>query len=460
VIPHRPPGRAALTGLATLATCVVLTVVAAPAAGAHGVGTRSDLPLPFALFAWGAAAAVVASFLILGVLWKDARLPRLAAGRPLPAWTARGVAVAAPAVAALATALAVAVVVAGFGGSDNPAVNLATITVFIVFWVGFQVLQVLAGDVWGGISPIAWAGRLAPDRTEAQPGASPTHWPAVAVLAGFLWLELGFHLGPEPRTVAIFAVIYFGLLAAGAWRYGRAWLTESEGFGVLFRLLAAISPLARGGDGTLRLRPPLSGLATVTTRPGTLALVLVVLGGTTFDGLSGSQLWSDAVGRQTGWTATVVNTIGMAFVIALVTTVYLLAARATAGVVGEATQETAEAFAPSLVPIVFGYAIAHYFSLLVLDGQRFLALLSDPFNMGWDLFGTATWTPNLALVTPDTIAWVQAAAIVVGHVAGVIAAHDRALERYPVQVAVRSQYPMLVAMVAYSVTGLWLLQAA
>ena len=450
---------------AAVAVAAALVVASPTPAGAHGVGSRSDLPLPFTLFAWGAAAAVVASFLILGVLWKTDRLVRLATGRQAPNWLDRLVTIAVVPAAVAGAALAVAVVLAGFIGSDNPATNLATIAVFIVFWIGLQILSVLFGDLWQAFSPARWIGagigRLRPEPT-IEPGddaTQPSHWPAVAVLGGFGWLELGFHRGSEPLSVSVFVVIYLGLLAAGTWMYGRAWLRASEGFGVLFGLLASIAPLHRDG-GRLRLRAPVAGLATVQPRPGTMALVLVVLGGTTFDGLSGSRLWSDNVTQRSGWGSTAVNTIGMIFVIAVVTAIYMVAARATASIVGEHPDDTADAFAHSLVPIVFGYAIAHYFSLLVLDGQRFLALLSDPFNLGWDLFGTAAWSPNLALVSPATIAWVQAGAIVIGHVSGVVAAHDRALERYDHAVAVRSQYPMLVAMVIYSVAGLWLLQAA
>lgn len=445
------------------ALTVALVAANAPRAGAHGVGSRSDLPLPFTLFAWGAAAAVVASFLILGVLWKTARLPRLAAGVATPVWLDRVVSFATVPAAVAGAVFAFSVVIAGFFGVDNPATNLSTITVFIVFWVGFQVLSVLFGDLWRAFSPLELMGagieRLRPSDAD-EAGDDDTHWPAVAVLAGFLWLELGFHLGSEPLAVALFTVIHLALVGAGTWLYGRSWLRASEGFGVLFGLLATIAPLYRDDAGRLRWRSPLSGLALVRARPGTLALVLVVLGATTFDGLSSSRLWTDNVGRRTGWEATVVNTIGMVFVVAVVSAVYMVAARATARIVAEHPDDTADAFAHSLVPIVFGYAVAHYFSLLVLDGQRFLALLSDPFNQGWNLFGTSNWTPNLALVSPATIAWVQAVAIVVGHVAGVVAAHDRALERYDRSVAVRSQYPMLVAMVLYSVTGLWLLQAA
>jgi len=115
-------------------------------------------------------------------------------------------------------------------------------------------------------------------------------------------------------------------------------------------------------------------------------------------------------------------------------------------------------FVSSLVPIALAYSVAHYFSLLVLQGQQARRLASDPFGYGWDLLGTADWQPRLDLLTPNTIWYVQVGVLVVGHVLGLMLAHDRAvtLFRSP-GVALRSQYPMLVLMVGYTVSGLWLL---
>ncbi|MGH3932364.1 MAG: hypothetical protein ACRDTF_20590, partial [Pseudonocardiaceae bacterium] len=50
---------------------------------AHGVGTRSDLPLPIWLAALGAGMALTISFVVLAVLWRGPRLQR-DAGAALP----------------------------------------------------------------------------------------------------------------------------------------------------------------------------------------------------------------------------------------------------------------------------------------------------------------------------------------------------------------------------------------
>lgn len=103
------------------------------------------------------------------------------------------------------------------------------------------------------------------------------------------------------------------------------------------------------------------------------------------------------------------------------------------------------------IPIAFAYAVAHYFALLVFEGQTAVVLASDPLGRGWDLFGTAGWTVNLTFLTGGQVAYIQAAAIVVGHVAAVVFAHDRASARLDPAPAARSQYPLMAAMVAYTV---------
>lgn len=85
-------------------------------------------------------------------------------------------------------------------------------------------------------------------------------------------------------------------------------------------------------------------------------------------------------------------------------------------------------------------------------------LVSDPFGRGWDLFGTANVQPALTTLAPNTLWYMQVAALIVGHVAGLAVAHDRALVIFrKTSDALRSQYPMLAMMVVYTVGGLYLL---
>ena len=435
---------------------------------AHGVGSRADLPVPAWLFAYAAAFALLISFVALRILWPRPRLAAAASGRPAPRWlgsAARAIGLIAQVIVLV---LFLVTLASAWFGIDSTADNLAPTALYVVFWVGVQVVSAVLGDVWRRVNPlhtIAAAGDRVAGRdpgTDTSTGFFATHWPAVIGLLGFLWLELAYHEPGSPRAVGAFLTAYTVAVLAGAARFGARWVRVGDGFAVLFSLLAALAPVHRDDEGRIRLRWPGAGLATVEPRPGTLGVVLVLLGGTAFDGFTRTELWDQQVGTRRGWELTVANTIGLALVIATVSILFLVASRLTAILAGDDDGTTRQAWrwVPSLVPIVLAYAIAHYFSLLVFEGQAFVALLSDPLGERWDLFGTASDLIDYTVVSPNQIAYVQVGAIVIGHVAGVVAAHDRAVELYPERIAVRSQYPLLAVMVAYTVGGLLLLLSA
>jgi hypothetical protein len=421
---------------------------------AHGIGGRTDLPLSVWMFGYGAAAALVVSFAALAVFWPQARLE----GPPPAALTdlddddrrAGGNRV----LRVVGLLLLLVVFGAAAFGDELVSQNLAPVAIYVLFWVGLTVIAALVADLWNrGLDPYLLLGdAVAP----AEPRAYTLgHWPAAAGLLAFVWLELVYPDRAEPRVLAVLLVVYTAVVLAGAVRWGRPWLRHGETFAAWFGLLGAMAPV--GPDG---LRPPLVGLARFVPRPGTLALVLVALGSTAFDGLTRSSFWSGVIDGRSADEAVPHATVGLLLSIVVVALLYLGAMRIASAMTGRPTLTLADDFVHSLVPIALAYAVAHYFSLLVLEGQAALALVSDPFGQGWDLFGTADWSIDYTLVSPNAIAYVQVGAIVAGHVAGVVLAHDRALARLPKAVATRSQYPLLAVMVAYTVGGLGLLLGA
>ena len=461
----RPPAWRRFGAVAVLAPAVVWAW-AGPAA-AHGVGGRTDLPVPAWQLAWAASFAVAASFVALGMFWETPKFRSAAAGRVLPGPLQRACRVQSLVVGTIGLLALVVLLYAGLAGNTNPSVNIAPVAIYIVFWVGLQVVSVLVGDVWSHMNPFRsladgsarlWARLRSQPVTDADRGAGNQWW-AVAAIFGFVWLELAFHDNAEPRVLGVYLAAYTAALLVGAAVFGRGWLRDAEGFGVLFTKLSAMAPLHRDG-GALRLRAPLAGLAVLPMRRGSVAFILVVLGSTTFDGFTRSSIWLDVAAERTGWGLTAVNTVGLVFIIFAVAVLYRAAIAAMAAVTGDTERELSEVFAPSLLPIAAAYTVAHYFSYLLLEGQQIIALVSDPFGRGRDFFGTATYLVDFTLISTDTIAWVQTAAIAVGHVLAVAVAHDRAVERWPRRLAVRSQYPMLGVMICYTVIGLLLLLGA
>lgn len=429
---------------------------------AHGLGGRTDLPLPLWLVLDGGAAVVMISFAALAFLW---RRPRWAEGdpgvplRPLPRPVARGLGIA---VRTLGVGAFILLVATALFGERDPAENFAPTFVYLTFWVGVTFFCGLIGNIWRGLNPFDTLGRLT-DRHAGnpRPRREPPnwgYWPAAAGLFGYLWLELVYPDRTEPGVLAAAVIVYTTAVIVATALWGRGWLRQGEGFTALFTVLGYGGLVGRSEEGRLRLRAPFSGLATLMPERGLPALVLVVLGSTSFDGLTRTRLWAYLSNNYSGFANTLLGTIGLVWAIGVVAVIYIAATRSMAKVVpGEwDPSELAQVFAPSLVPIALAYSVAHYFSLFVLEGQGMLALLSDPFGFGWDLFGTANRVVNFTLLSSTTIAYIQAGAIVVGHVAGVVVAHDRALALFGPG-ATRSQYPLLGAMVTYTAGGLFLL---
>lgn len=420
---------------------------------AHGVGGRSDLPVPEWQAAWGAALVMVLSFAALGLLWRRPRLGSLAMGRRLNGAAETLLRAAGGMGRLVALLLFVVVLVAGLFGSHDTVSNIAPVSVYVIFWVGVPVVSVILGPVWRAVSPWETLGRLVGGlRSGEAPGWLANGWAALVPISLFHWLELAYHEGASPRVIGWWGLLYTAGLMVFARRWGWEEARKAEGFGVLFDALASLSPFRRDGSGRLSMRPPLVGVADLETPPALVAVVLVALGGTAFDGFSRTRFWGDLMAGRGGWEATVVNTVGLVWLAVLMGLVYHLACWSGGRLTG--APDFAAGFGASLVPILLGYDLAHYFSLLLLEGQAFGSLVSDPMGRGWDLFGTVDNPVNWTFVSTMTVGWVQLGAIVLGHLVAVVVAHDRAVQKWSSAIALRSQYPMLVVMVAYTVFAL------
>ena len=361
-------------------------------------------------------------------------------------------------------------------GEPSSAQNLAPTFVYIVFWLGIPLLQVLFGNVWSVLNPwlaiangVAWLWRLL-GQEWTPPLDYPRRlgvWPGAVALALFAALELTYAEPASPRALALAVALYsyamwFGMAAFGR----RTWDEHGNGFTVYFGLLARIAPFGEH-DGRLVLRMPLSGLAGAERTPGMLAFVAVMLGSVGFDGLSRAPFWQNLRADLEGpyvvdapRTAELLTTglalAGLLGCILLVALAYLGATKIAERMI-QSERPLAPEFLQSLVPIALVYAVAHYFTAFIITGQYIFSLASDPFGFGWDLFGTVTYSPNIAPLPPNIVWYVQVGALVAGHVAGLAVAHDRAVTILPPRDALRSQYAMLGLMVLYTVGGMWLL---
>jgi len=457
---------------------------------AHALSAGQDIPIPAWLFAWGASIVLVVSFFALSAGWRRARYEG-DSWRPVAPGFARaltGLPVRALCGAAGLFLLGLAVY-SGFAGTEAPDRNVTLTLLFVTAWLGFPLLGVLVGNVFPAFNP--WSALAAPIGWSWRrvTGSAPPHlayperlgrWPAAVGLFLFVWLELvygegsGVAVGVSPEAVAEAAVAYSLYTLAMTGLFGRdAWFRNGEIFSVYFGMFGSLGKLqARGRE--LGVRRFLSGATKwVGGIPGSVALVIVSIGTTTFDGAS-EGVFKDGIEKLIEWFGDVgfgptmatrtSSTIFMLLSVGIVALVYLAGVRGM-GKVPDAPGRRAlwVSFAHALIPIAFAYLLAHYFSLFVFQEQaQFTYLLSDPLGTGTtDLFGTASQGIDYNLISNELVWYVQVGALVAGHFAGLVLAHDRAVATWKdYRAAARSQYWMLAVMVAFTCFGLFLLSVS
>ena len=437
------------------------------AISAHGLGGAKDLPIPSELAIAGAVAALVISFTVLAVAWREPRYDAATSGRPAPAWLDDFVSSRALAVTArvLGMAFFLYVAAAAVFGKDS-LINPFIGTFYVLLWVGIVPASLLFGRVFRAVSPARTISMLFARISGVPEGeglyAYPArlgYWPAAVGLFSFVWLELVYPSSTDLGPVRLWCAAYLGIMFIGSAVWGTTFLERADPFEVYSSLVAKLSVWGRR-DGVLVLRSPLANLDTVVARPGLVAVVAVLFGSTAFVSLRESTPWRKGV-QSLSTSRVLPDTVALVAFCAGVALVLTVATMSTG--VSDRTPRRAlpDLFAHSVVPIIVGYMIAHYLSYFVEYGQNTLIQLSDPFSRGDDFLGTADLQVSYWLSShPTFLAVTKVLAVTLGHVVGVVAAHDRAIKLLPRRHQLSGQLPMLAAMVAFTTGGLYLLFAA
>jgi hypothetical protein len=470
---------------------------AAPAE-AHAFGARYDLPLPLELYLAGAGAAVALSFVIMALVFRvrpahtDGFRIDLLRFRPAHVLfhpVVIGV------LQAVSVGLFLLVLAAGLFGTQDTLENIAPAFIWIIWWVGLAYVAALVGNLWPVINPwsIIFAGleswlRHVGSRT--RPGlrlAYPSWlgvWPGVALFGLFAWVELVSEAAEAPSTLAKFVLIYSGLTWFAMAAFGRTvWLAHGEAFSLAFGVLGRFAPFSApervspNRPSRWHLRPYAGGL--VVEKPCHLSMtvfVLLILATVTFDGFKETPLWASLLGwiALAPWTHPLlleIHDLGFdllavleSAMLALFPLLFLMVYLGFCWLAREASDsecsvlEIAGLFVFSLVPIAIAYHLAHYLSYLLLAGQLIIPLASDPFGIGWNLFGTADYGIDIGIIGAKFVWHTAVVAIVVGHVFAVGVAHFVALRAFETpRAALASQFSFLVLMVAYTMVSLWIL---
>jgi len=449
-----------------------LAILAPMLVFAHGVGQRIDLPIPLDLYLIGGAAVVALSFLVVWFLPANmlARLedyPRM----QLPMLNILSNKYLVGILQTVMVGFFILAVIAGFFGVNDSALNILPTTVWIMFSVGVTFFSALFGDIWKVLNPIPTLFTLVEPVVKKFTKSIYWRdmwgvWPAVGGFLLFRWVENVLPAAAEPRMLSWLVLLYATYSVIGMTLFGKkTWLEKGDPFAIFFSFVSKFSIIGTSlqeGKLTFHLRPPAVDLLRGKLTTAKAVFVLLMISGVTADGFFDTPImmqiieWAGAI----GFSVLLTKTTGLVLLFGIFTLLYYGLSWFVAILVsgGVSAKDFAKSFVLSLLPIAVAYEFAHYASLLLLEGQRFVALLSDPFGKGWDIFGTAELTINYAAVNLKILWNAQVFMIVTGHVIAVLVAHALAEKYFENRDDVlASQYPMLIIMLFYTMFSLWII---
>jgi hypothetical protein len=444
-------------GVLALAPLIGGLLVAGPSTVlAHALSNTYQSRLPLVVYLAGAAIAVGLSFAFLLIADVRAEPPVTTFSRVPPA----PLRILLRAIGLIGWIWIIAQGIAGGTGTGE----VTTLFLWVYGWVGLAMLSAFVGPVWHWLDPFTTIhdlGAAAARRLGVTGWAIADYprglgrWPAVVGLLFFVWLELVGN-GGGPRSLFIVLVGYTAFTLAMMAQFGRdAWRANGETFSVWFGLIGRLAPTALIGDpseGRIARRPFASGLLLPGWRIEDLILVAGGTASILFDGLSQTQPWFEVFGAP----GVPVKTLQLAGFLGVI----VLAAFLVSRLVG------LPATAAGLLPIAAGYLVAHYFTYLLIDGQRIIVAVADPLQQGWDIgnFGWAFYQPTSSFLPPGFVWTIQLAAVVGGHMLGawaghVVSARESGAGRGELSHR-RREVPLAVIMVCLTTLTLWSLGQA
>ncbi len=450
------------------ATLAVLALSSTAVAHSGSLRGESDaLAIPTWLLVATGGGVVAASFLLAGFATDRTLVRAIHRWRrglgAVPEATRR----VGPVLGGLAVAF---VLVVGALGPADGGRNAAVYVVWVGWWAGALMAAYLVGDVWAAVDPVRALARRLPTLDRSYPewlGA----WPSVVGLLALVFVEVVTPLADDPRLLAAAVAGYVLATLVGAAVVGPdRWFGSVDPVARAFAHYGRVAPIGRDEDGDgLTLRPPAMALADPDDGGGldAVGFVVAVVWVTSFDGLVTTPAWADLARTlfAAGVPALVVYAAGLVGGYCLFLGAYLAAARGAARVAETYLTTTALArrFAPSLLVIAAGYHLAHYLPYLLSLSPALVATVGHQVGALPTLLSGGT--PAAVGTVPRAVlpGWIQPlslAFVLLGHLLAVWVAHAAAFETFPERiVALRSQYPITVAMVCYTVVGFWIVAA-
>ena len=242
-----------------LAVLLLLGVALPGQALAHGLGQSQNLPLPFWLYLFAAAAVVLVSFVQIGLIVNEwhalARYPRIDLLRIDSLRAVLSSRSLLFGVRLLSVTLFLLVILSGLLGRQAPSINFAPTFIWIVWWVGLSFFTAFIGNIWALVNPwkilFEWAEGLARQLGVAEKGldlGAPYLvgwgvWPALVLYACFVWVENDFEGSAIPMYIALLAILYSIFTWSSMVLFGKeTWLQKGGAFSVYFSILAKFAP--------------------------------------------------------------------------------------------------------------------------------------------------------------------------------------------------------------------------
>jgi hypothetical protein len=446
-----------------------------PQAQAHAFGQQYTLPLPAWLYIYGGAITVILSFVLAGFFIQPPKkttqknsstFPLNFSLPPLLLTTSYLL------LKTLSVFFLLFSILSGFIGVDIGVLNFNMTYFWIILVIGGVYLSALIGNWWSKLNPwmsmINAAEWLMQDSlTGIFPYPNRLRY-TPSILFAFLLMVFELIFQTTPFTLSILLFVYTTTTLSGMILFGKEeWNEHAEVFTVYFGLIAKLCPFSITKNKLSFHLPGYQILLSPIGSSGLLIFILTLLAGTAFDGFKESADWFRLYYSflhifEFLFPISTYQCIEILFYLSLIggfISLYFVAIWLTQKISKHgSTQSLALSYAGTLIPILLGYNLAHYFSLVLIQGQAFISLISDPFGFGWNLLGTASYKPNINLISLTTIWHLQVAAIIIGHILAVILSHlvGSTYESSKKQMLL-AQIPLLTLMIFYTMGGLWLL---
>ena len=460
---------------------LIVFILISGAARAHSFDERYDLPIPLEFFVVGGGLVVALSFLLLLLgekYWSNSRF-RPSIEMSIPSF--RLMEIGALLVRIISLLFFGLVLAAGFWGSGNPLMNLATNFIWINWWLGCSMAIAILGNFWPLLNP--WLSlfdfiqfmlrKLGLNQGIEFSGYQYSKWLglylATALLLAWSWMEVVYPIAYVPARVTTIALIWTVLNLCGMSLFGKSvWQSRGDVFAVYFAMLGQFGILSYAKQAhSISLRLPGAGIVQALhvwrEVNGFAAFIIAMLSIVLFDGLHGSQVWNVYLGLLQycglGWIASssyLSGTIGLILVWIFFAGLYYFSCFLSSQLFSLATPSIlANIFAGSLIPIAVAYLIAHGFSSFMIQGQNIFFLISDPLSMGWNLFGTAEYRPNIGVIDAGTTWYLAVSSIVIGHIIALVVSHRLILKAAPATGAVSLvTLPQTILMILFTMLSL------